>query len=306
MQKLSHHSCRMLKKTTPGLGNYLSYTNRLQRFWLVLSVALVLGLGAFAWLNQVLVDPPMAAVLTVCAMVLIGPHLVLSRRLQLMRTQRDQALAQVSATEWQMCVGLRNQDPCMTECAARRVQALQSEIADLHIRKQLLQIQAHHDSLTGLANRLLLAAHFHFAVERAKRSGKSFALLMIDLNDFKSINDTYGHVAGDAVLVAVAKRLVGAVRASDTVARLGGDEFVLITEAIENPQELAHISEKLFDTLSDTITLDTGALVNIGASIGVALYPDDGADMNDLLHVADLAMYKFKSTGLMPLQSDRQ
>lgn len=301
MQKLRHHACRMLKKTTPGLGKHPSYINRLQRFWLVLSVALVLGLGlgAFAWLNHVLVDPPMAALLTVCAMVLVGHPLVLSHRLQIARTQRDQALAQVSATQWQMCVGLRNQDPCMTECAERRVQALQSEIAELHIRDQLLQVQAHHDSLTGLANRLLLADRFHLAVERAKRSGKSFALLMIDLNDFKAINDNYGHAAGDSVLVSVAKRLVGAVRASDTVARLGGDEFILIAEAIENPQELVHISEKVFDTLSDTITLDTGVLVNIGASIGLALYPDDGADMNDLLHVADLAMYKFKATGLI-------
>ena len=125
---------------------------------------------------------------------------------------------------------------------------------------------------------------------------------MIDLNDFKTINDNYGHAAGDAVLVTMARRLVGAVRAADTVARLGGDEFVLIIESFDDPQELVHIAEKLMHTLSNSITLDTGAVVNVGAGVGLALYPDHGADMNDLLFVADQAMYECKSTGQMSLQ----
>lgn len=295
-----------MDKTTPSLGRYPSYIKRPQRFWLVLSVALVLGLGAFAWINHVLTEPPMAALLAACVMVLVGHPCVLSHRLQLARTQRDQALAQLSATQWQMCVGLRNQDSCMDECAARRVYALQSEIADLHIRTKVLEVQAHHDSLTGLANRLLLADRFHFAVERAKRSSKSFALLMIDLNDFKRINDSYGHAAGDAVLITMAKRLVGAVRASDTVARLGGDEFVLIIEAIENPQELAELGQKLLATLSDPMPMpmpmDAGVMLRTAASVGVAVYPHDGVEMNDLLQVADLAMYECKSAGRMNLQ----
>lgn len=264
----------------------------------MLSAALLLGLGAFVWLNHVLLDPPTAALLTACVLALVCHPCVLSHRLQLARTQRDQALAQLSATQWQMCVGLQKQD----ERTAQQVQALQSEIADLHIRKQLLQVQAHHDSLTGLANRLLLADRFHFAVERAKRSNKSFALLMIDLNDFKRINDHHGHAVGDAVLVTMAARLVRAVRASDTVARLGGDEFVLLIEAIDDPQELAQLTQKLLATLADPMPIDAGVVLSTAASVGLAVYPHDGVEMNDLLHIADLAMYECKSSGLMRLQ----
>ena len=96
--------------------------------------------------------------------------------------------------------------------------------------------------------------------------------------------------------------MVGAVRASDTVARVGGDEFVLIIETIDDAQELAHIGQKLMATLADPITLDTGAVVSIGASLGLTLYPDHGAEMSVLLSVADHAMYECKSTGLMRLQ----
>lgn len=285
-----------------GLGDHPGYMNRPQRYGLMFSVVLVLGLGAYAWINQVVIKPPMVALLSVCAMVLVAIPLVLNRRLQLARAQRDRARARASAKRRQMSYLLRNQDLRVEQSVALRLKELQNEIAELQAREKLLKVQAHHDGLTGLANRILLADRFRFAVERAKRSGKSFALLMIDLNDFKTINDNYGHAAGDAVLVTMARRLVGAVRAADTVARLGGDEFVLIIESFDDPQELVHIAEKLMHTLSNSITLDTGAVVNVGAGVGLALYPDHGADMNDLLFVADQAMYECKSTGQMSLQ----
>ena len=286
-----------------GLGEHPRYINRPQRNWLLFSVVLMLGFGIFVWIHHVLAELPTAALLTVSALVLVlvAIPIVLSLRLQLARTQRDLALAQADVIEWQMCEGLKKQAPCMALCAARRIQTLQNETASLRARDQLLQVQAHHDSLTGLANRNLLTDRFYSVVERSKRSGKKFALLMIDLNDFKAVNDAYGHAAGDAVLVTMARRLVGALRASDTVARLGGDEFVLIIDSIENPQDLACIIEKLFDTLSDPVTLDTGIVVNTSASVGLAMYPDDGADMNDLLNVADQAMYECKAAGLISL-----
>lgn len=269
----------------------------------MLAVALVLGLGLglYVWVNSVLAEPSMAALLAVGVMALVGIVLVLNHRLQLAQVQRDRALAQASAMQCTMCEGQQNRDHGLEQCSTQRMQALQNEIAYLRERDRLLQVQAHHDGLTGLANRILLADRFRFAVERSKRSRKPFALLMIDLNGFKAINDNYGHVAGDAVLVTTARRLVDAVRASDTVARLGGDEFVLIIESIEDLKELNQIGQKLIDTLSDPIVLENGVVVNSGASVGLAVYPEDGNDMNDLLNIADQAMYECKSTGAMGL-----
>ncbi len=258
----------------PRLRRPPRFLNRSQRFWLVLSI--VLGLGAYAVINHVLVESAVVALLMAGALVLLGVLIDLGRRLQQTQAQRDQALT------W--------------------ANSMRGEISGLKAREQLLMVQAHHDDLTGLANRLLLTDRFHSAVARAKRSGLSFAILMIDLNDFKAVNDNHGHAAGDAVLVAIAKRLVGAVRACDTVARLGGDEFVLIIESIDNPQELDSIGEKLFDTLADAVTLDSGVHLSIGASVGLALYPDDGSDFNTLLNVADHAMYQCKSSALMALR----
>jgi diguanylate cyclase (GGDEF)-like protein len=192
----------------------------------------------------------------------------------------------------------------MVQLRRARIQreALQNRIVDLNIREKLLQAQASHDSLTGLGNRILLADRFFFAVERAKRNEKPFAILMIDLNDFKSVNDDYGHVAGDSVLVITAQRLIDAVRASDTVSRLGGDEFVLVMESFEDTKDLVHIGRKLIEALSEEITLEGGVVVKVGASVGFALYPNDGTDMNDLLHIADKSMYDCKSSGLMGLR----
>lgn len=234
-------------------------------------------------------------------LVLFGAHLGLNRQLKHARLERDQALALLGGADWKICAQLKKLEPCITDCAMRRVIDLQSEISKLRAEGLSLKMQAYHDDLTGLANRLLLADRFLLAVERSKRSGQCFTLLMIDLNGFKVINDTYGHASGDIVLVTTAKRLVAAVRASDTVARLGGDEFVVLIESTENLTELAHIGQKLINTLSDDIALNNGKLIRVGASLGLALYPDDGGELNDLLHIADMGMYECKSTGMMSL-----
>lgn len=277
------------------------YFNQPQRYWWVPGVALMLGLGAYA-VNHMLVGPLMLAVLMVCALMLVAVVRVLRRQVRLAWAQRDRALTRANATERKMSDVLRNQDLRVEQRVARRMQELQSDIANLRAREQLLMVQAHHDGLTGLANRILLTDRFENAVERAKRRNTSFGLLMIDLNDFKTINDNYGHAAGDAVLVTTAKRLVSAVRGSDTVARLGGDEFVLIIESFDKAHELHQMGRKLIDTLSESITLDAELVVNIGASVGLALYPDHGVDMNDLLYVADQAMYDSKSSRRMLLR----
>lgn len=286
--------------SVPGAHPNCSTPHR--RWWLILGAALLPVLGAYASINHVVLGRSMAALLTVCALVLVGAVFVLRRQLRLALAQRDEALVQVSSIQSPAGEALCLEQSSAANFAQRRVEALQVEVAELRGRERLLQVQAHHDGLTGLANRWLLTDRFRLAVERAKRSGLSFALLMVDLNGFKSINDNHGHAAGDEVLVVTAQRLLGSVRASDTVARIGGDEFVLLIESIEDPQEMLPIGEKLFDTLTDPMTLNAGVVAQLGASIGIALYPDDGLKLKDLLHVADQAMYECKSTGLMSLQ----
>ncbi len=265
-------------------------------------VALVLGFGAFVVLNNMLAQPLIAAALAVCLMLLVGILLALTLRLRQVRAQSELALAIAGESELNISALVQIQDARLKQHVVQRFQVLQDQITELRAREELLKVQAYHDGLTGLANRLLLVDRFNVAVERAKRSGKSFALLMIDLNGFKSINDIYGHAAGDVVLITTARRLLGAVRASDTVARFGGDEFVLIIEAIDQPQEVVNIGGKLFDSLADPITLEAGVLEKISASIGLAMYPEDGVTLNDLLYVADQAMYECKSTGMMNLE----
>jgi diguanylate cyclase (GGDEF)-like protein len=186
--------------------------------------------------------------------------------------------------------------------ALRQQSVLRHEIATLERNAQRLRNQAFTDSLTGLANRLLLADRFQLALERSKRNRIEFALLMVDLNGFKAINDQHGHAAGDLVLRTVAGRLMAAVRASDTVARIGGDEFVLLIESFEDPDELVYIGRKLIATISEDIALPGDDTVNVGASVGFGLFPHHGTNLDDLLHVADQGMYDCKASGLMELR----
>lgn len=180
-------------------------------------------------------------------------------------------------------------------------QQLQRYVVKLQGAERSLKKHAFFDPLTGLANRLLLVDRFQRAMQHAKRSRQQFAVLMVDLNKFKAINDTYGHAAGDTVLITVAQRLVSVVRSSDTVARLGGDEFVLIIESIAEREQVVALGHKLIDMLAEPVALDSGEVVSLGGSIGFAWYPSDGENLKDILEVADQAMYFCKTSGLMPL-----
>lgn len=178
---------------------------------------------------------------------------------------------------------------------------LQRYVNKLRGAERSLKKHAFFDPLTGLANRLLLVNRFQLAIQHASRSRRQFAVLMVDLNKFKAINDTYGHAAGDTVLITVAQRLVSAVRATDTVARLGGDEFVLIIESFTEREQIIALGQKLIDLLAEEVVLDSGTVVSLGGSIGFAWYPTDGNNLKDILEVADQAMYFCKTSGLMPL-----
>jgi diguanylate cyclase (GGDEF)-like protein len=154
---------------------------------------------------------------------------------------------------------------------------------------------AHRDSLTGLANRLLFEEHLSRAIAEADRSGEHLAVLFVDLDGFKAINDTYGHAAGDRVLCQVATRLRHGVRRPDTVARLGGDEFAVLVRDIGSSGTL-ELGERLLAAICAPIALADGP-ASIGASIGVSLFPEHGPDGATLLHRADKAMYAVKSRG---------
>ncbi|TSE19637.1 putative signaling protein [Tepidimonas alkaliphilus] len=161
---------------------------------------------------------------------------------------------------------------------------------------ELLHHQATHDALTGLFNRAQLHEWLELTARQAQRAQRRGAVLLIDLDDFKAINDGYGHHAGDRVLIEVARRLRRHVRAADVVARLGGDEFVVVLSDVSDPQAALAVGDKLLRALTEPVELEA-VEVAVGASIGVALFPDDAQAAEALLRAADLAMYAAKEGG---------
>ncbi|MEA1983792.1 MAG: EAL domain-containing protein [Campylobacterota bacterium] len=159
-----------------------------------------------------------------------------------------------------------------------------------------LNHQASHDALTGLPNRILFNDRLAQAIEKAKRHTSSVALLFIDLDHFKEINDSLGHEAGDEVLKVVTQRLKSIVRDEDTIARLGGDEFTIILENLLESQDSSLLARKIIQTLSTPILIEDHTLY-VSSSIGISLYPEDGGSATNLLKYADSAMYKAKDSG---------
>lgn len=158
-----------------------------------------------------------------------------------------------------------------------------------------LKYLATHDPLTDLPNRLLFADRFQQAVSRASRSGEKVAVICLDLDKFKSVNDTYGHPIGDKALTEVASRLSGSLRGSDTCARIGGDEFGIIADNLKNEVDAIRVMEKLNQALLPELELN-GKKIKISASMGASLYPDHGTDLETLLSLADKALYHVKNT----------
>jgi diguanylate cyclase (GGDEF)-like protein len=156
--------------------------------------------------------------------------------------------------------------------------------------------QAHHDTLTGLPNRAALESRLQQAIAQAERENQSLAVMFLDLDHFKHINDSLGHQVGDRLLVEVAKRLQGTVRASDTVARLGGDEFVIVLPHLSSSADASTIACKILETLGSTYRIDSYE-VDSAASIGISLYPQDGEDVGTMMRSADTAMYHAKAKG---------
>ncbi len=171
------------------------------------------------------------------------------------------------------------------------------DISDRKASEERIHFLAHHDALTGLPNRLLFTERLRQATQQARRGGQQVAVLFIDLDRFKTINDSLGHHVGDALLRSVAKRLLAVVRDGDTVCRLGGDEFVIALNGIGGPADVLAIVERRLVPMIRRVHHVGSAELHVSCSVGVALFPDDSRDIDELMQHADVAMYQAKALG---------
>lgn len=170
------------------------------------------------------------------------------------------------------------------------------DISERKAQEERIRHMAQHDFLTGLPNRALLEDRLHQAMPLALRNGTRLAVLFLDLDRFKLINDSLGHDVGDRLLQQVSRRLAGCVRAADTVSRQGGDEFVLLLQDLDAPEQAAAVARKILDVISEPFVVD-GTQLSVTPSIGISVFPDDAPDSAPLLRNADAAMYHAKGVG---------
>lgn len=171
-----------------------------------------------------------------------------------------------------------------------------TDVTERRLSEDKVRYFAHHDDLTKLVNRLVFQERLAHAIELSDRSERSIAVLYLDLDGFKQINDTLGHAMGDRLLVQVAERLRGTVRDIDTVARMGGDEFAIIQPLVEHPDSSAALARRVLDAINAPFDID-GTKCAVGVSIGIAHYPDHASNASDLLRNTDTALYRAKADG---------
>ncbi len=170
------------------------------------------------------------------------------------------------------------------------------DISDRRRAEEQIEYHAYHDVLTRLPNRRLFTDRLALSITRSKRSGRALAVLFIDLDHFKTVNDTLGHTAGDELLLEMSMRLRNCVRGDDTVARLGGDEFTIILSDLRHPEDAVQVAQKILEAVEAPLVIG-GITIELSTSIGIALYPVDGHDVETLLRNADSAMYRAKESG---------
>ncbi|MDO8589257.1 MAG: EAL domain-containing protein [Armatimonadota bacterium] len=175
--------------------------------------------------------------------------------------------------------------------------AIKRNITEKKVYEKQLDRLAHYDHLTGLPNRLLFADRLTQNLAKARRNGESLAVMFLDLDRFKNINDTLGHSIGDILLNGVARRLTACLREMDTVARMGGDEFTIILSQISQPDDATNVAQKILDSLAKPFDVGGGYELFVSASIGITMFPLDGSDVETLVKNADTAMYRAKEQG---------
>ena len=247
---------------------------------------LVLELLLLAWIIRRQVAAPLAQLSRAAESVAQGDHSVE------LDASENHELGRLASNFIHMAARVRERD----EALNARAEELEYEVAERRLSEQRMQQMATHDALTGLANRTLLSDRLSQALVAAKRTEQAIAVLFIDLDHFKQINDTLGHDVGDTVLCRIADRISMLLRKSDTLSRLGGDEFVLLLPAISQREDALLVAEKIIAALADPIDV-SGASFTITPSIGISCFPADGHDAETLLKNADIAMYRAKESG---------
>ena len=215
-----------------------------------------------------------------------------SRGIELVQWLKDGRQMDVEVS----CVPIESRDRRLVSYLMRDLSERKKAQTQLLANQQRLDKLANHDHLTGLPNRLFLQAHLPEAIARCQETGQMLAVLFLDLDRFKHINDSRGHEVGDRLLQEIAKRVRAAVRPADIVVRMGGDEFVVVLHKVNSPDEVGIAATRINEVLSAPVMIDGRALVAT-VSIGVSLYPRDGASMGELLKHSDTAMYQAKDLG---------
>jgi diguanylate cyclase (GGDEF)-like protein len=190
------------------------------------------------------------------------------------------------------------------EVAVTEREIFRAELDAAHRTKDEFRDLAYHDNLTGLPNRGLLYDRLGLAITHARRQGTLLALLFLDLDDFKTVNDSFGHGSGDRLLVELAARVRSSVRAGDTVARIGGDEFIVLLDSVTGAQDAAHVAAKVLESVQAPYRLDRHE-VSIATSVGVSVFPGDGTSPEELVRSADSAMYRDKQRAATPGEPHR-
>jgi diguanylate cyclase (GGDEF)-like protein len=220
----------------------------------------------------------------------------LADRINGLRREKDAAQSEALATKHQLVGALQRSEASLERRVAARTAELEAANARLRENERQLQSLAHTDTLTGLANRLLFDARLQQSMQHARRSHGKIALLLVDLDRFKAINDDYGRAIGDEVLRSMADRFRATVREVDTVARLGGDQFAIALSGIAGGADAERMAEKVIANLGEPMRI-LGVPLEVGASVGIAMFSGGDLSPSELLRHADQAMHAAKDAG---------
>ena len=271
-----------------GIGSYRRGDPGARYFLLawtsLLTGSIMLAARNFGWVPTNFVTIHGLQVGSALEMLLLS--YALADRFNTLRREKELADARLLQLQQENVAALRQSEQALERRVAERTQ----ELAEANAR---LESMSRRDPLTGLGNRNELEESWEKMASYAQRTNCSFAILLMDLDNFKPINDTHGHQAGDHVLIEVASRLNKNMRVTDTIVRLGGDEFVMLLSDTVSREEIVSITDKITEMIHAPIHIN-GKDITVGVSIGLALYPDDGTNLHDLLEHADFEMYRNK------------